>query len=72
MDLTQSVALAYMIAYACGQEKYGRIPDHLLFDVYKESAISVGEKEYEIILEKLEAGFCRLRESCRRKLEESR
>ena len=37
-----------------------------------EVILEVYEKEYEIILEKLEAGFCRLRESCRRKLEESR
>ena len=47
MDFSQSIALAYMIAYSYDEEKYGRIPDHLLFDVIKEGPMSVGKKQYD-------------------------
>ena len=69
MDLTQDIALAYMIAYSYGEEKYGRIPGHMLFDVYKSGPLSVGQDKFERIREKLIEGFENLKQSCERELE---
>ena len=68
MDLSQDIALAYMIAYSYGQEKYGRIPRHMLFDVYKSGPLSVGQDKFERIREKLIDGFESLKQSCEREL----
>lgn len=69
MDFSQDIALAYMIAYSYGEEKYGRIPDHMLFDVYKFAALSVSHEKFEIIREKLIEGFESLKQSCEHELE---
>lgn len=68
MNLSQNIALAYMIAYSYGEE-YGRIPDHMLFDVCKSGALSVSQKKFERIREKLIEGFENLKRSCKRELE---
>ena len=57
MDMSQSIALAYMIAYSYGNEEYGRIPDHLLFDVYKSSPLSVGKEQFKHIQKALTKGL---------------
>jgi len=69
MDLSQDIALAYMIAYSYGDTEYGRIPRHMLFDVYKSGALSVGQEKFERIREKLIDGFESLKQSCERELE---
>ncbi len=68
MDLSQDIALAYMIAYSYGEE-YGRVPVHMLFDVCKSGALSVSQKQFERIREKLIKGFENLKRSCERELE---
>ncbi len=68
MDLSQDIALAYMIAYAC-EYRYGRIPDHMLFDVYKSGALSVGQIKYKYIKRALIEGFENLKRNCERELE---
>jgi len=69
MDLTQDIALAYMIAYSYGEAEYGRIPRHMLFDVYKSGALSVGQEKFERIREKLIDGFESLKQSSGRELD---
>lgn len=69
MDLSQDIALAYMIAYAWGDEEYGRIPDHMLFDVIKSGAFSVSQEKFEHIRKALIEGFKNLKQSCERELE---
>ena len=68
MDMSQTIALAYMIAHAYGEEKFGRIPNHMLFDVYKSGALSVGNNEFKVILEKLEEVFKQLKNNCEREI----
>lgn len=72
MDMSQDIALAYMIAYSCDNEEYGRIPDHMLFDVIKEGAFSVSKEQFKHIQKALIEGFERLKESCERELESLR
>ena len=69
MDMSQDIALAYMITYAWGNEEYGRIPDHMIFDVYKSIPLSVGKKQFKHIQKALIKGFESLRQSCDRELE---
>ena len=69
MNLSQDIALAYMIAYSYGEEEYGRIPEHMLFDVYKSGALSVSQEKLERIREKLAEGFESLKRSCEQELE---
>jgi hypothetical protein len=69
MDFSQSIALAYMIAYAREYERYGRIPDHMLFDVYQSGALSVGQIEYKYIRRALIEGFESLKGRCEYELE---
>ncbi len=69
MDLSQDIALAYMIAYSYGNEEYGRIPDHMLFDVYKLSPLSVSKEQFKHIQKALIEGFEILKQSCERELE---
>jgi hypothetical protein len=69
MDMSQDIALAYMIAYAYGDKKYGRIPDHMLFDVYKSSAFSVSKKDFKHIRKALIEGFKSLKRSCEMEIE---
>ena len=69
MDMSQSIALAYMIAYSHGSEEYGRIPDHMLFDVYKSAPLSVGKEQFKHIQKALIEGFEILKQSCERELE---
>ena len=69
MDMSQSIALAYMIAYAYGDEKFGRIPDHMLFDVYKSSPLSVSKEQFAHIQIALVEGYKNLKQSCERELE---
>ena len=69
MDMSQSIALAYMIAYSYPGEEYGRIPDHMLFDVYKSGAFSVSKEQFKHIQKALIEGFERLKQSCERELE---
>jgi len=69
MDMSQSIALAYMIAYSYGNEEYGRIPDHMLFDVYKSAPLSVGKVQFKHIQKALIEGFESLKQSCERELE---
>ena len=69
MDLSQDIALAYMIAYSYGEEEYGRIPRHMLFDVYKSGALSVSLEQFQHIREKVIKGFESLKQSCERELE---
>lgn len=70
MDMSQSIALAYMIAYSYGNEVYGRIPRHMLFDVYKTAPLSVGKEQFRDIQKALTKGFESLMESCKRELAE--
>ncbi len=69
MNLSQDIALAYMIAYSYAEEEYGRIPAHMLFDVYKSGALSVSKKQFKHIQKALIEGFESLRQSCERELE---
>jgi len=69
MDMSQSIALAYMIAYSCGNKKYGRIPDHMLFDVYKSGALSVDREQFKHIQKALTEGFESLKQCCGQELE---
>lgn len=69
MDMSQSIALAYMIAYSYGDEEYGRIPDHLLFDVYKSRAFSVSKEQFKHIQEALIEGFESMKQRCEYELE---
>ena len=69
MDFTQDIALAYMIAYSYDGQEFGRIPRHMLFDVYNTGALSVSEEQFEHIKNKLIDGFQRLRQSCEQELE---
>ena len=64
MDFSQSIALAYMTAYAWGDEEYGRIPDHMLFDVYKSGALSVSQEKFKQIRKALIEGFENLKRRC--------
>ncbi len=68
MDMSQDIALAYMIANAYEGE-YGRIPEHMLFDVYKSNALSVSQKKYEQIVKGLIKGFENLIQCCESELE---
>ena len=64
MDMSQDIALAYMIAYAYNNEGYGRLPDHMLFDVYRSGALSVSREAFGIIKQKLVEGFQGLKQRC--------
>ena len=69
MDMSQSIALAYMIAYSYGNEEYGRIPDHLLFDIYKSNPLSVSEEQFKHIQKVIIQGFESMKRSCEYELE---
>ena len=69
MNLSQDIALAYMIAYSFGEAEYGRIPEYMLFDVYKSGPLSVSKEQFEVICEKLIEGFQSLKRSCKQELE---
>ena len=69
MNMSQSIALAYMIAYSFGDNEYGRIPDHMLFDVYKSGALSVSRKKFRHIIKALIEGFKSLKRSCEKEIE---
>ena len=69
MDMSQSIALAYMIAYSYGNEEYGRIPDHLLFDIYKSNPLSVSEEQFKHIQKAIIQGFESMKRSCEYELE---
>ncbi|MGD9158240.1 MAG: hypothetical protein PVG39_07540 [Desulfobacteraceae bacterium] len=69
MDMSQDIALAYMIANAYGDKKYGRIPDHMLFEVYKSGALSVSFEKFKYIRKALIEGFESLKRSCEIEIE---
>lgn len=69
MNLSQDIALAYMIAYSYGEEEYGRIPEHMLFDVYKSAPLSVSKEQFKHIQKALVEGFESMKRSCEYELE---
>lgn len=57
MDLSQDIALAYMIINTFENEKYGFIDKDMLDDIYISGRLSIGENQYKIMLETLKKQY---------------
>lgn len=69
MDFSQSIAHAYMIAYAMGDEELGIIDWDFIDDVYLDGPLSVGEKTYQGIMKQLASQYKTRIRNMQKKLE---
>lgn len=57
MNLSQSIALAYMIVNAGSEEEYGIVDWSMIDEVYISERLSIGKRQYQILLETLKRQY---------------